>query len=81
VFGVLRWLKGFCLVSDIRLFASGLLIASSRAFFAILCGDSASKLKTFTQSSFDSLALTCGLVYGVVIKPQTLSSTAVNRRR
>ena len=48
---------------------------------AILCGDSASKLKTFTQSSFDSLALMRGPVYGVVIKPQTLSSTAVNRRR
>jgi hypothetical protein len=37
VFGVLGWLKGLCLISDIRLFASGLLIASSRAFFAGLC--------------------------------------------
>ena len=75
MFGVLGWLKGLYLISDIRLFASGLLIASSRAF---LCWPLQFYVATLPPNSrrsltihFGSLALIRGFIYGVVIKAQT----------
>jgi hypothetical protein len=74
LFGVLGWLKWFVsLVISTYLQVDYLshLREPSLLASAILCGDSASKFKTFTQGSFSSLALIRGPIYGVVIKPQT----------
>jgi hypothetical protein len=75
VFGVLGWLKGLCLISDIRLFSSGLLIASSRAFLYWPLQFYVATLPPNSKRSltvhFGSLALIRGSVYSVVLGPQT----------